>query len=235
MRQSKSKGFTLVELLVVIAIIALLVSILLPALAKARDEARKVLCMTHLKQIGVGIALYMIEESDSKYPQQIRPILGASEGHWWQEVSPYIDEAFDGPSPGIAKATVGNCPSHTEADVTTSSDNQYSYRANILMMTNWYANPAAFPPMQPEPLIAEEDVRLPSEKILVFECHTEMWIPDVGGYDFGGWLKYPFNPAYGEGPENQTHRNVSNFLFCDNHVTSQHGDKLKDSNQHWNP
>jgi prepilin-type N-terminal cleavage/methylation domain-containing protein/prepilin-type processing-associated H-X9-DG protein len=240
MRKSKSKGFTLVELLVVIAIIALLVSILLPALAKARDEAKKVLCMTHLKQIGAGIALYMIEESEGKYPQQIRPMLGASEGHWWQEVLKYIDEAFDGPSPGVAKATVGNCPNHTAADETTTTDNQYSYSGNIEIMTNWYVDPFASPPKQPEPVISEEEVRLPSEKLLVFEKHTEMWIPDVGGVHAGGWLKFPFSSAIAAnngiaGRENQTHGNVSNFLFCDHHVSSQHGNELEDFNQHWRP
>jgi prepilin-type N-terminal cleavage/methylation domain-containing protein/prepilin-type processing-associated H-X9-DG protein len=233
MKQAKYKGFTLVELLVVIAIIALLLSILMPALGKARQAAMRVVCSTHLNQIGVGIALYMADKSEGRYPQQIRPI--TSVGNWWQEVAPYIDDAFDGPSPGVAKATVGNCPNHTAKEVTTSTDDQYSYRANILIMTNWYANPFAFPPVQPEPVISAGKVRQPAEKILVFEVHTEMWIPDVGGYDFGGWLKYPFHIAFGLGPENQTHGNVSNFLFCDTHVASHHGDELRDRNRYWNP
>ena len=51
---NKQKAFTLIELLVVIAIIALLLSVVLPSLRKAKEYAREVACRAHLRQLGIG-------------------------------------------------------------------------------------------------------------------------------------------------------------------------------------
>ncbi len=58
------RGFTLIELLVVVAIIALLISILLPSLAKAREQAKKVKCMSNLKQVGTAMLQYFTDNGE---------------------------------------------------------------------------------------------------------------------------------------------------------------------------
>jgi|WetSurMetagenome_2_1015567.scaffolds.fasta_scaffold469081_1 prepilin-type N-terminal cleavage/methylation domain-containing protein len=60
----KRKGFTLIELLVVVAIIAVLVAMLLPAMKRARETARTVLCQSNLKQLGTLFQMYMDQNSD---------------------------------------------------------------------------------------------------------------------------------------------------------------------------
>ena len=64
MKNRHKRAFTLVELLVVIAIIALLVSILTPSLGKAREQARRAVCLSHLRSIGLALHVYSTENND---------------------------------------------------------------------------------------------------------------------------------------------------------------------------
>ena len=79
MRTRKNlKGFTLVELLVVISIIAILLSILMPSLQKARRQTRGIVCMNNIRQLGLTFIMYADD-----YDGYAMPAAGPSGLYWW--------------------------------------------------------------------------------------------------------------------------------------------------------
>jgi prepilin-type N-terminal cleavage/methylation domain len=75
-RHSEAGGFTLIELLVVLAIIAMLIGILLPALGRARDSGRGVTCLSSMRQLAVGHAMYADANADISLPGRMAKIGG---------------------------------------------------------------------------------------------------------------------------------------------------------------
>jgi len=234
-RRHKSAGFSLVELLVVIAIIAILTSILLPALGKAKDSAKGIICLGNLKTIGLAQSGYSDDYNDWIVPAGL-PTIGFYDLLSGKCAGTNYGVKFVGTTGGLEKLGTFGCPSETVPGGSYSATPplfEYShYGSNLNLSGVGYMSGGvlSWAPYYPR---KTNIVSCPSIAVLVVDSNARQSLGIVGGilglaYRHGAYdPRRPVNvyqDAYATLPLS-AFKGRANVLYFDGHAA---GRKIKD-------
>ena len=142
--QRTPQAFTLIELLVVISIIALLIGILLPALGAARGAARASVCLSNLKQLGIGLHSYAAE-SDAYLPgPNTSGVALQQTGYTFRNLSTEPTADFDWVSPAVGREF--GLPNTRRERVQNIFENSFRCPENLVRYDNVFQGPPDFSP-----------------------------------------------------------------------------------------
>ena len=237
--RSRGKGFTLIELLVVIAVVAILVSLLLPVVSRAKQSAHLAVCTSNLRQLGLAMALYVNDMS--VYPLYFDYSSKSDLQFWTDRLRPYLQSEWTN---RIFKCP-GNRKENTGGHVTTDGGifhlrgsydmNAYGSAFNEPLGMGFVFNRAD----GSHRAVRESEVKTPTDFIgfgdvvLFSRWHSSRL--DYWAYHSPGLRELRFQ---GRRDEQRRHRGIFNVVFADSHVegldTNQLFGASEDVLRRWN-